>query len=303
MPTRPTTTPRRLQTGAVVPPLLTLAVACGRPPAAPPTQAPPGAPVAPGAGEPATLCAPAGTLRGADGAYADVALCADSGGLRLTLSAPASCGRAGSRIAYACRSTGTWTARHAGTTLTGTLPGPAEHPGPGRYDLTASVRVRSEPEGIDVHGTVSAALTLSAPLAKPSHAVTADRTTLSPGTTTTLTYTVRRDGEEGDGSARFGLIGEEGSGVRISTADTRCVNPLDGRYPAATRLPHVLDCALTALQPGRPERVTVRVSVGSACSTVVSKLGYWMPEGQALYTGGMQPGPKLTCVQDAPGRS
>ncbi|MFB9607009.1 hypothetical protein ACFFTQ_29050 [Streptomyces roseofulvus] len=41
--------------------------------------------------------------------------------------------------------------------------------------------------------------------------------------------------------------------------------------------------------------MTVRVTVGSTCSTVVSKLGYWMPDGQALYTGGMLPGPTLTC--------
>ncbi|MFF5973452.1 hypothetical protein ACFY7C_18195 [Streptomyces sp. NPDC012769] len=286
-PFRPTTTPRVLA-GAVALPLLALvAPAWGRPSAAPPT---------PTAGEPATHCASAGTLHGADGAYAEVGLCADSGGLRLTVSAPASCGRVGSRTAYSCRSTGTWTARHAGTTLAGTLPGPAEYAGPGTYDVTGSVHIRSDPAGVDLRGTVRASLALTAPRAQATHAVTADRTTLHRGTTTTVTYTVRRDSEDGDGSARFGLIGEEGTGVRLSTADGRCVNPLVGRYPATTRLPHALDCALTTLQPGRPEKVTVRVFVGPACSTVVSKLGYWMPDGQALYTGSMQPGPELTCV-------
>ncbi|MFD5327708.1 hypothetical protein [Streptomyces sp. NPDC127092] len=284
---RPTTTLKVLA-GAVVLPLLALvAPVWGRPSAEPPP---------PAAAEPATLCAPAGTLHGADGAYAEVGLCADSGGLRLTVSAPASCGRAGSRTTYSCRSTGTWTARHAGSTLAGTLPGPAEYPGPGTYDVTASVRIRSEPAGVDLRGTVRASLTLTAPRARPTHAVTVDRATLRRGTTTTVTYTVRRDSEDGDGSARFGLIGEEGSGVRISSADVRCVNPLVGRYPATTRLPHALDCALTALQPGRPETVTVQVSVGPECSTVVSKLGYWMADGQALYTGNMQPGPKLACA-------
>ncbi|WP_345282726.1 hypothetical protein [Streptomyces gulbargensis] len=283
MPNRPTTVLQVLA-GAVALPLLALvAPAWGRPPAAP-------------AGEPATLCAPARTLYGADGAYAAVGLCADSGGPRLTVSAPASCGRAGSPTTYGCRTTGTWTARHAGTMLAGTLPGAIEYPGPGTYDVTASVRIRSEPAAIDLQGTVRASLKLTAPRAKPTHTVTVNRTTLHRNTTTTLTYTVRRDSENGDGSARFGLIGEETSGVRISTTDPRCVNPLVGRYPATTRLPHALDCALTTLQPGRPAKVTVNVSVGPTCSTVVSKLGYWMPDGQALYTGGMQPGPTLTCA-------
>ncbi|MEU9856319.1 hypothetical protein [Streptomyces sp. NPDC047974] len=287
MPIRPTTVLKAF-TGVMALPLLALvAPAWGRPPAALPASA---------AGEPATLCAPAGTLRGADGEYAQIGLCADSGGLRLTLSAPASCGRAGSGTTYGCRTTGTWTARHAGNTLTGTLPGPVEYPGPGTYDLTASVHVRSQPAGVDLQGTVQASLTMTAPRAEPTHAITVNRTTLGRATTTTLTYTIRRDSEDGDGSARFGLIGEEASGTRISTTDPRCVNPLVGHRPQTTRLPHALDCALTRLQPGRPEKVTVRVSLGPECSTVVSKLGYWMPDGQTLYTGGMLPGPKLTCV-------
>ncbi|MFF9473901.1 hypothetical protein ACF1E9_14955 [Streptomyces roseolus] len=288
MPIRPATTLKALAGTVALPLLAWVAPAWGGPPAAAPAAT---------AGEPATLCAPAGTLHGADGAYAHVGVCADSGGLRLTLSAPASCGRADSPITYGCRTTGTWTARHAGTTLAGTLPGPAEYPGPGTYDVTAPLRVRSEPAGIDLQGTVRASLELTAPRAKPTHTVTVDRTTLHRGTTTTLTYTVRRDSEDGDGSARFGLIGEEDSGVLISTADKRCVNPLVGRYPATSRLPYALDCALTTLQPGRPARVTVQVSAGPTCSTVVSKLGYWMPNGQALYTGSMQPGPTLTCAE------
>ncbi|WP_234338124.1 hypothetical protein [Streptomyces sp. NRRL F-5727] len=261
---------------------------------APAWSRPPVAP-APGPEEPGTLCAVAGTLRGADGRHATVSLCADGGHPRLTVSAAAVCGRNGSPAGHGCRTTGTWTARHAGTTLAGRLPGAAEYPGPGTYDLTATVRVRSTPGGVDLQGTVHTTLTLTTPQAKPTHAITVDRSTLRRGATTTLTYTIRRDSDEGDGSARFGLIGEEESGVRLATDDARCVNPLVGRSPARTRLRHALDCALTTLQPGNPEQVTVRVTVGSTCSTVVSKLGYWMPDGQTLYTGGMLPGPKLTC--------
>ncbi|MGW5372619.1 hypothetical protein ACWES4_30985, partial [Streptomyces sp. NPDC004011] len=246
--------------------------------------------------EPSTLCAPAGTLRGDHGQFAVVSVCAGSGTPQLAVSAPASCRRAGVRVRYTCRTEGTWTARRAGRTLTaGTLPGAQEYPGPGTYDITADVRVRSAPAGVDLHGTVEATLTLTAPKAPPTHAVTVDRTTLRRNATTTLTYTVRRDSDEGDGSARLGLIGEAGTGVRIATDDARCVNPLVGRYPSKTRLAYSLDCALTALQPGRPETVKVRVTVGPECSTVVSKLGYWLPRGQELYTGGMLAGPALTC--------
>ncbi|MFI6854077.1 hypothetical protein [Streptomyces sp. NPDC050416] len=104
-----------------------------------------------------------------------------------------------------------------------------------------------------------------------------------------------RDSEQGDGSARFGLIGEETTGVRISTADARCVNPLIGSHPSKARLTHSVDRALTDLQPGRAATVRVRVTLASACSTVASKLGYWMPRGQALYTGGMVEGPTVGC--------
>jgi hypothetical protein len=41
--------------------------------------------------------------------------------------------------------------------------------------------------------------------------------------------------------------------------------------------------------------VGVRVTLTSACSMVVSKLGYWIPHGQALYTGGPVEGPTVGC--------
>ncbi|MGW5329284.1 hypothetical protein [Streptomyces sp. NPDC004014] len=284
MPTRPTTL--RSLAGAALLPLALVTPAWGQSTAAPSRAGE----------EPSTLCAPAGTLRGDHGQFAVMSVCAGSGTPQLAVSAPASCRRAGVRVRYTCRTEGTWTARRAGRTLAaGTLPGTQEYPGPGTYDITADVRVRSAPAGVDLRGTVEATLTLTAPKAPPTHAVTVDRTTLRRNTTTMLTYTVRRDSDEGDGSARLGLIGEAGTGVRIATDDARCVNPLVGRYPSKTRLAYSLDCALTALQPGRPETVKVRVTVGADCSTVVSKLGYWLPRGQDLYTGGMLAGPALTC--------
>ncbi|MER8220268.1 hypothetical protein ABTZ58_06655 [Streptomyces sp. NPDC094143] len=247
-------------------------------------------------GAPATLCAPAGVLRGAGGERAVVSVCAGSGTPVMAVSAPASCRRPGTSVRYACLTSGSWTARRDGTTVaSGTLPGSHPYPGPGTYDITASVHVRSTPSGVDLHGTVRATLTLTAPKQRPTHRVEVDRLTLRPGTTTTLTYRVYRDSDQGDGSARFGLIGEEASGVRISTADARCVNPLVGRAPSRDRLRYAVDCALTDLQPGRAATVRVKVRLSSACSTVVSKLGYWMPRGQALYTGGMVEGPTVGC--------
>ncbi|GGL63801.1 hypothetical protein GCM10010129_04340 [Streptomyces fumigatiscleroticus] len=287
MPTRPTTRPRRLTplAGAAV---LLLALV-------PPAWGRPGPRPAAAAG-PSTLCVPAGTLRGGHGERASVSLCAGSGTPTMALSAPATCHRPGTAVRYACATSGTWTARRDGrTTATGTLPGSGPYPGPGTYDVTADVRVRSTPGGVDLRGTVHARLTLTAPEAAPTHRIEVDRHTLRPHSTTTLTYTVARDSEAGDGSARFGVIGEEGSGVRLATADKRCVNPLVGRAPSKTRLAHSLDCALTDLQPGHPATVRVRVTLGPACSTVVSKLGYWMARGQALYTGGMLAGPTVGC--------
>jgi len=240
---------------------------------------------------PATLCDSAGTLRGAGGQRAGVSLCVGSGTPVMAVSAPAVC-----RPAEQCLTSGTWTARRDGETVaSGTLPGSAGYPGPGTYDIEADVRVRSAPEGVDLRGTVHATLTLTAPKSPPTHRIEVDRDALRPDSVTTLTYTVFRDGDQGDGSARFGLIGEEGSGVELTTSDSRCVNPLTGRYPTTTRQPYALDCALTDLQPGNPSTVVVRAALKSTCSTVVSKLGYWTPRGQALYTGGMLEGPTVGC--------
>ncbi|MGX1563505.1 hypothetical protein [Streptomyces sp. NPDC055506] len=282
----------RILTGAAAASLALVSTAWSRP-------APPGHEVraqAPAAEGPATLCVPAGTLRGTEGERATVSLCAGSGTPVMAVSAPANCVRPGTSARYACLTSGTWTAKRQGRTVaSGTLPGSQPYPGPGTYDVTATVHVRSTPGGVDLRGTVRTTLTLSAPKQRPTHRVEVDRTTLRRGATTTLTYRVYRDSEQGDGSARFGLIGEESKGVRISTADARCVNPLIGRAPSEARLTHSVDCALTDLQPGRPATVRVQVTQGSACSTVVSKLGYWMPRGQALYTGGMVEGPTVGC--------
>ncbi|MFD5073952.1 hypothetical protein [Streptomyces sp. NPDC058371] len=252
---------------------------------------------APPASTPATLCAPAGTLEGEGGRRANVSLCASSGGPQMSVSAPATCRRAGSSVTYACLTSGTWTARRAGQTVaSGTLPGGRDYPGPGTYEITGEVHVRSTPEGVDLQGRVHATLTLSGPKPAPTHRIEADRSAVPPKTATTVTYTVSRDADQGDGSARFGLIGQEESGVELTTDDPRCVNPLIGRYPSTERSMHALDCALTDLQPGRPASVVVEVAVKEACTTVVSKLGYWMPQGQAVYTGGMLVGPTLRCA-------
>jgi hypothetical protein len=116
--------------------------------------------------EPATVCTPAGVLYGEGGQRAQVSLCADSGSPLMAVSAPAGCRRPGSGGRLACLTSGTWTARRSGTVVaTGTLPGSHAYPGPGTYDFTATVRVRSEPAGVDVVGTVHATLTLTAPAA------------------------------------------------------------------------------------------------------------------------------------------
>ncbi|MET7572808.1 hypothetical protein ABZT04_30535 [Streptomyces sp. NPDC005492] len=275
----------RILMGAAVLPLALVSPAWGGTDPAPPAPEPP-----------STLCAMAGVLHGDHGQRAAVSLCAGTGTPTMAVSAPATCRRHSAVVRFACRTSGTWTARRAGETVaSGTLPGSGQYPGPGTYDFTATVRVRSAPEGVDVQGTVHATLTLTAPKPKATHGIEVDRSALRPNAVTTLRYTVRRDSDEGDGSARFGLIAEEGTGAELTTSDTRCVNPLVGRYPSRVRLPHALDCALTDLQPGHPDTVVVRVSLKSRCSTVVSKLGYWMPQGQTLYTGGMLAGPTVGC--------
>lgn len=262
------------------------------------TTVPPVADATPRGAEPttSTLCVPAGTLRGADGQRATVGLCAENGAPRLSLTAPAACAREGSRTRYSCLTSGTWTMRREGrTVLTGTLPGGRDYPGPGTYDVTADLRVRSVPEGIDLRGTVRGRITLTAPRPEPTHRVEVDRATLRPNGTTLLRYTIARDAGRGDDSARFGLIGEEASGMELRTSDDRCVNPLPGAAPSRARNGFALDCALTGLQPGRPTTVTVRVKLRERCGTVVSKLGYWLPRGQDLYTGGMLAGPTVGC--------
>ncbi|KOV64757.1 hypothetical protein ADK64_16005 [Streptomyces sp. MMG1121] len=245
---------------------------------------------------PGTLCAAAGTLHGSHGEQAQVSLCADSGSPRLNITAPAVCQGAAAKVQYVCRTEGTWEVHRAGKSLgTGSLPGSRLYAGPGAYEISATVRVRSVPAGVDLTGKVRATVPLTAPLTKATHVVTADNPVLRRNATTTVTYTIRRDSDQGDGNARLGMIGEEKSGVQIRSADRRCVNPLVGRYPANTRLAHALDCTVTELQPGHPEKIKVRVTVGAKCSTVVSKLGYWVPQGQSMYTGAMLEGPKLTC--------
>ncbi|WP_330336383.1 hypothetical protein [Streptomyces sp. NBC_00557] len=245
---------------------------------------------------PATVCSAAGTLRGTHGEQAEVSLCADTGAPRFGITAPATCRLAGVRVRYACRTEGTWKATRSGRAMgAGTLPGSGLYPGPGTYEISAAVRVRSAPAGVDLKGTVHGTVSLTAPKAKPTHSVTVDRSVLRRNATTTVTYTIHRDSDDGDGNARLGMIGQEGTGLRISTADKRCVNPLVGRYPSKTRLAHSLDCTVTELQPGHPEKLKVSFTVGSTCSTVVSKLGYWVPKGQDMFTGNMLAGPTLTC--------
>ncbi|MGA4866343.1 hypothetical protein ACPB9J_27250 [Streptomyces lavendulocolor] len=269
-----------------------------------PPPARPGAAAPPPATGPVTHCAPGGTLRGPHGQYADIALCVTNTGATMTVSAAATCRRGTTRVRPVCRTSGTWTARPAGgpadrPAATGTLAGRADYPGPGTYEIDAAVHVRSDAQETDLHGDAHATVTLTDAKPQPSHRV--DVTTaggapgvLRPGTTSTLTYTVARVGDQGDGSARLGLIGEESSGIRLTTTDPRCVNPLPGRYPSTARSMYALDCALTDLQPGRPATVTVRATLAAACSTIVSKLGYWTPRGQES-TGGMITGPTLTC--------
>ncbi|WP_234046071.1 hypothetical protein [Streptomyces adelaidensis] len=288
--TKPRATHRGLVAAAV------LAAATGL---AAPAASTPGHPTAapPGPAAPSTLCVPAGTLRGEDGQRASVSLCATDGTPTLSVSAPAACEHPGGEGPFTCLTAGTWTARRDGRPVaSGPLPGGRDYPGPGTYDISAFVRVRSAPAGVDLRGEVHATLTLTAPKPDPTHRVEVDGGALRRDSVTTLTYTVARDSERGDDSARFGLIGEEGVGMELTTSDARCGNPLPGRFPSAERTPHVVDCALTGLQPGRSTTVTVRVSVKDTCGTIVSKLGYWIPQGQNLYTGGMLAGPTVGCA-------
>jgi hypothetical protein len=293
VPTRltPRRTPRTLATTAAVLAATLGWAALGQPPAQAEHRAP-----APQAPTPATLCSQPGTLQGEDGQRASVQLCLGTGGPLMAVSAPARCGRRGSHVTYACLTSGTWTVRRAGKEVaTGPLPSGKDYPGPGTYEVSGAVHVRSSPAGVDLSGEVHATLTLTDPKAPPTHRIDVDRSQVRSNSVSTLTYTVERESQQGDGSGRLGLIGEEGSGVELTTSDERCVNPLIGSYPSTKRSMHALDCALTELQPGRPATVVVDVSVKDACSTVVSKVGYWMPKGQSVYTGALLTGPTVTC--------
>ncbi|WP_336320794.1 hypothetical protein [Streptomyces lavendofoliae] len=275
-------------------------------PAAPATARPQAAPApAPAAVLPVTHCAPGGTLRGPHGQYADIALCVTHTGATMTVTAAATCRRGTTRVRPVCHTSGTWTAHRAEgpadtPTATGTLAGRAGYPGPGTYGIEAAVHVRSDEQETELRGTAHATVTLTAPAPQATHRVDVAGTNggrpagLRPGTTTTLTYTVARVSDDGDGSARLGLIGEEATGIRLTTTDPRCVNPLPGRHPSTARSMYALDCALTDLQPGRPATVTIRATLGATCSTVVSRLGYWTPRGQES-TDGTLTGPTVTC--------
>ncbi|MFJ8693987.1 hypothetical protein [Streptomyces roseolilacinus] len=257
-----------------------------------PAAAAPGARAA--APPPVSHCTPAAPLtqRGAERpAGPAVGLCVTVAGASMTVSAAADC---------ACDVSGTWTARRGDEdgAAAGTLGTRADYPGPGTYEVTATVRVGGTPRAAaaPLTGTVTGTFALAAPKPAPSHTIeVGSPAALTPGTTTTLTYTVARTSDDGDGSARFGLIGEPGTGIELASTDVRCVNPLTGRYPATKRSPHALDCALTDLQPGRPATVTVHVTLpADTCSTIVSKLGYWTPKGQQV-AGAMLNGPTVRC--------
>ncbi|MCP9958497.1 MULTISPECIES: hypothetical protein [Streptomyces] len=221
-----------------------------------------------------------------------VGLCVTVTGASMTVTAAADC---------ACTVSGTWTARRSEEdgAASGTLGTRADYPGPGTYTITAAVAVdgTDRTASLPLKGTATGTFTLTAPKPAPSHTIeVAPPAALTPGATTTLTYTVERTGDDGDASARFGLIGEPGTGIELASTDVRCVNPLTGRYPATTRSAHALDCSLTDLQPGRPARVTVHVTLPpGTCSTVVSKLGYWTPKGQQV-AGAMLNGPTVKCA-------
>ncbi|MEV4924828.1 hypothetical protein [Streptomyces roseoverticillatus] len=236
-------------------------------------------------------CVAGAVLDGGKGRTADMRLCGSLDNSFLTLSAPARCARS------ACDVTGTYrmTTRDGRPVASGKLATRTGYPGPGTYRVTVTARVRSAASGLDVRGTWTRTITFTWPKPEPVHTITVNPSVLHPGRTTTVTYTVTRRDLRGDSNARLGMIGEEGKGVRLSSSDRQCTNPLAGAYPSTERRPHVLDCALVDLQPGRPMEVKMRVRLGKDCSTVISKMGYWLPEGQATYNGGMLQGPTLKC--------
>jgi hypothetical protein len=52
-----------------------------------------------------------------------------------------------------------------------------------------------------------------------------------------------------------------------------------------------LNCTFNDVRPAKPVKVKVGVH---GHGSVVSKLGYWVPRGQEIYTGRMQQGPTVT---------
>lgn len=186
--------------------------------------------------------------------------------------------------------------RNGGRIASGVLGRRVQYPGPGTYEIVTTLRVTSASRGVDLRTRWTTKGTLSWPSPEPTHRIDVSPRTVRSGRTTTVTYTVTRLGARGDSNARLGLVGEATTGVRLTSADRQCSNPLTGGYPSSQRQAHVLDCALVDIQPGHPSTVKVDVQVGKSCSTVVSKMGYWLPKGQDTYTGNMMQGPTLTCV-------
>ncbi|MCA6091123.1 hypothetical protein LE181_02925 [Streptomyces sp. SCA3-4] len=247
---------------------------------------------APEAGE--QRCVRGGVVSGPGGHSVRTHLCASLDNAFLTVSAPARCER------FACDASGTYrmTTRGGREVASGRLGTRTEYPGPGTYRVTVAMRARSAARGFDARGHWTRTITLAWPKPAPVHTITVTPATVRPGRTTTLTYTVTRRDLRGDSNARLGLIGEEGTGVRLSSADRQCSNPLTQAYPSTQRQPHVLDCALVNIQPGHPVKVKVVAHLGARCSTIISKMGYWLPKGQETYTGGMLKGPVVSCVKD-----
>lgn len=239
-------------------------------------------------------CVAGAVLDGGKGRTADMRLCGSLDDSFLTLSAPARCARS------ACDVSGTYrmTTRDGRQVASGKLATRTGYPGPGTYRITVTARVRAMTSGLDVQGTWTRTITFTWPRPEPVHTITVTPAVLHPGRATTVTYTVTRRDLRGDSNARLGMIGEEGKGVRISSSDPQCSNPLAGAYPSTRRLPHVLDCALVNLQPGHPMKVKTRIRLGKDCSTIISKMGYWLPQGQATYNGGMLQGPTLKCEKN-----
>ncbi|MEE1753210.1 hypothetical protein [Streptomyces sp. SP18CS02] len=244
-----------------------------------------------------TRCAPGATLQGPRGQAAEVGVCVSGNDSVMSVTAPATCRRDGGRgHDTLCRTTGTWTARRddGSVAAAGDLGGErAEYPGPGTYHFGVVVQVRSV--GVDLRGRVRATLDFAERKAEPTHRVEVTPGTVAAGATTTLRYTVTRLSEQADPGARFGLTGEQGSGVELVSPDARCVNPPPGGQAAPVRGTHALDCALTDLRPGRPLTVLVRVTVKGACTGIVSKLGHWESGGQEFGARRVLAGPTVTC--------